>query len=157
MGLRPLTIFGVGREIGLTSGPTKAVKAAVLGRRFLIEAQMPTSALRPCGHGRGEGREMFRILLIDLGSVLARCSFFAGIVLLICFGYGRMASNLRNYLGTFAVWLSHAWAPSSKRKAVCRQRPLHVCCVHTCGNIPAKRAQIPAKRAQIQNMEQIVF
>lgn len=37
VGLRPLTIFGVGREIGLTSGPTKAVKAAVLGRRFTIE------------------------------------------------------------------------------------------------------------------------
>lgn len=37
VGLRPLTIFGVGREIGLTSGPTKALKAAVLGRRFVIE------------------------------------------------------------------------------------------------------------------------
>lgn len=37
VGLRPLTIFGVGREIGLTSGPTKAVKAAVLGRPFVIE------------------------------------------------------------------------------------------------------------------------
>lgn len=37
VGIRPLTIFGVGREIGLTSGPTKAVKAAVLGRRFVIE------------------------------------------------------------------------------------------------------------------------
>lgn len=36
-GLRPLTIFGVGREIGLTSGPTKAVKAAVLGRPFVVE------------------------------------------------------------------------------------------------------------------------
>lgn len=34
VGLRPLTVFGVGREIGLTSAPTKAVKAAVLGRRF---------------------------------------------------------------------------------------------------------------------------
>ena len=27
----------MGREVGLTSGPTKAVKAAVLGRRFQIE------------------------------------------------------------------------------------------------------------------------
>jgi len=35
--MRPLTVFGVGREIGLTSGPTKAVKAAVLGRRFEIQ------------------------------------------------------------------------------------------------------------------------
>lgn len=37
VGLRPLTIFGVGREIGLTSGPTKAVKSAVLGRPFVID------------------------------------------------------------------------------------------------------------------------
>mmetsp|Transcript_60116 Transcript_60116/g.143258 ORF Transcript_60116/g.143258 Transcript_60116/m.143258 type:complete len:354 (-) Transcript_60116:91-1152(-) len=41
-GLRPLTIFGVGREIGLTSGPTKAVKAAVLGRKFVIEVSGTT-------------------------------------------------------------------------------------------------------------------
>eukprot|EP00928_Gymnodinium_smaydae_P064775 TRINITY_DN48038_c0_g1_i1.p1 TRINITY_DN48038_c0_g1~~TRINITY_DN48038_c0_g1_i1.p1 ORF type:complete len:380 (-),score=98.98 TRINITY_DN48038_c0_g1_i1:80-1153(-) len=40
--LRPLTIFGVGREVGLTSGPTKAVKAAVLGRRFVVEVSGTT-------------------------------------------------------------------------------------------------------------------
>mmetsp|Transcript_106284 Transcript_106284/g.317608 ORF Transcript_106284/g.317608 Transcript_106284/m.317608 type:complete len:353 (+) Transcript_106284:100-1158(+) len=43
VGLRPLTIFGVGREVGLTSGPTKAVKAAVLGRRFMIEVSGVTA------------------------------------------------------------------------------------------------------------------
>jgi nucleoside-diphosphate-sugar epimerase len=32
VGLRPLTVFGVGREIGLTSSPTKALKAAVMRR-----------------------------------------------------------------------------------------------------------------------------
>lgn len=42
VGLRPLTIFGVGREIGLTSGPTKAVKAAVLGRPFVVEVSGTT-------------------------------------------------------------------------------------------------------------------
>lgn len=34
IGLRPLTCFGVGREVGLTSGPTKAIKAALLGRKY---------------------------------------------------------------------------------------------------------------------------
>lgn len=34
VGLRPLTCFGVGRELGMTSGPTKAIKAAVLGRKY---------------------------------------------------------------------------------------------------------------------------
>lgn len=35
-GLRPLTVYGVGRELGITSGPTKAIKAAVLGRPYAI-------------------------------------------------------------------------------------------------------------------------
>lgn len=36
VGLRPLTVYGVGRDTGLTSDPTKAMKAAVLGRPFHI-------------------------------------------------------------------------------------------------------------------------
>lgn len=36
MGLRPWTVFGVGRDQGLTSDPTFALKAAVLGRPFKI-------------------------------------------------------------------------------------------------------------------------
>ncbi len=36
VGLRPLTVYGVGRDQGLTSGPTKAMKAAVLGRPYTI-------------------------------------------------------------------------------------------------------------------------
>ncbi|MBV9928592.1 MAG: NAD(P)-dependent oxidoreductase [Acidobacteria bacterium] len=36
VGLRPLTVYGVGRDFGITSDPTKAMKAAVLGRPFHI-------------------------------------------------------------------------------------------------------------------------
>ncbi len=36
IGLRPLTVYGVGRDSGLTSGPTRAMKAAVAGRSFHI-------------------------------------------------------------------------------------------------------------------------
>jgi nucleoside-diphosphate-sugar epimerase len=36
IGLRPLTVYGVGRDQGLTSGPTRAMKAAVVGRPFTI-------------------------------------------------------------------------------------------------------------------------
>lgn len=36
IGLRPLTVYGVGRDFGLTSDPTKAMKAVVVGRRFHI-------------------------------------------------------------------------------------------------------------------------
>src|SRR5689334_20784914 len=35
-GLRPLTVYGVNRDAGLTSDPTKAMKAAVLGIPFQI-------------------------------------------------------------------------------------------------------------------------
>ena len=31
IGVRPLTVYGVGRDQGMTSGPTKAIVAAVLG------------------------------------------------------------------------------------------------------------------------------
>lgn len=36
VGLRPLTVYGVGRDSGLTSDPTKAMKAAVLGVPFHV-------------------------------------------------------------------------------------------------------------------------
>lgn len=36
IGLRPLTVYGVGRDFGVTSDPTKAMKAAVIGRPFHI-------------------------------------------------------------------------------------------------------------------------
>jgi UDP-glucose 4-epimerase len=36
VGLRPLTVYGVNRDTGLTSDPTKAMKAAVLGVPFNI-------------------------------------------------------------------------------------------------------------------------
>ncbi len=36
VGLRPWAVYGVGRDVGLTSGPTKAIKAAVVGRPYTI-------------------------------------------------------------------------------------------------------------------------
>src|SRR5215204_2600293 len=36
VGLRPLTVYGVGRDSGMTADPTKAMKAAVVGRPFRI-------------------------------------------------------------------------------------------------------------------------
>jgi nucleoside-diphosphate-sugar epimerase len=42
VGLRPLTVYGVNRDSGLTSDPTKAMKAAVLGVPFQIRFSGPT-------------------------------------------------------------------------------------------------------------------
>jgi len=41
--LRPHTVYGVGREEGITSGPTKAIKAAVLGKPYEIAFSGRTS------------------------------------------------------------------------------------------------------------------
>jgi len=37
IGLRPWTVYGVGRDAGLTAGPSLAMKAAALGRPFQIQ------------------------------------------------------------------------------------------------------------------------
>jgi nucleoside-diphosphate-sugar epimerase len=36
VGLRPWTVYGVGRDFGMTSEPTKAIKSMALGRRYHI-------------------------------------------------------------------------------------------------------------------------
>ena len=36
-GIRPGTVYGVGRDRGMTSGPTKAIKATVIGRPYTIQ------------------------------------------------------------------------------------------------------------------------
>jgi nucleoside-diphosphate-sugar epimerase len=36
VGIRPWAVYGVGRDQGITSGPTKAIKAAVVGRPYTI-------------------------------------------------------------------------------------------------------------------------
>jgi nucleoside-diphosphate-sugar epimerase len=36
IGLRPWTVYGVGRDFGMTSEPTKAIKSAALGRPYAI-------------------------------------------------------------------------------------------------------------------------
>jgi nucleoside-diphosphate-sugar epimerase len=42
VGLRPMTVYGVGRDQGMTSGPTKAIVAAVLGMSYRVSFSGPT-------------------------------------------------------------------------------------------------------------------
>jgi UDP-glucuronate 4-epimerase len=42
IGLRPMTVYGVGRDQGMTSGPTKAIVAAVLGQPYTVPFRGPT-------------------------------------------------------------------------------------------------------------------
>ena len=52
VGLRPLTVYGVGRDFGATSGPTKAIKASILGRPYTIRFSGATNMLyaRDCAN-----------------------------------------------------------------------------------------------------------
>ena len=60
-GFRPMTVYGPGRDQGMTSTPTKAMAAAVLGRPYHISfggtrststhRTSPAPSSRPAGHG----------------------------------------------------------------------------------------------------------
>lgn len=70
IGLRPLTVYGVGRDQGLTSGPTSAMKAAVLGRDHTIPftgatdlhyAADTAAAFLACAERGPEGAHVFNL------------------------------------------------------------------------------------------------
>jgi len=70
VGLRPLTVYGVNRDFGLTSDPTKAMKAAVLGRAFHIRFGGATdfqyvadtaAAFIACADKPPEGAQVFNL------------------------------------------------------------------------------------------------
>ena len=70
VGLRPLTVYGVNRDTGLTSDPTKAMKAAVLGRPFHIRFSGATdfqyvrdtaTAFISCADSAPEGAHVFNL------------------------------------------------------------------------------------------------
>jgi len=70
VGLRPLTVYGVNRDSGLTSDPTRAMKAAVLGVPFKIRFSGSTdfqyvadtaAALIACADSAPEGAHVFNL------------------------------------------------------------------------------------------------
>ena len=70
IGLRPLTVYGVGRDFGVTSDPTKAMKAAILGRPFHIRfggrtdflyAADCADAFINCARKRTDGAHVFNL------------------------------------------------------------------------------------------------
>ena len=70
VGLRPLTVYGVGRDQGLTSGPTVAMKAAVLGRDYTVPFTGATdfnyvadtaAAFLACAERGPEGAHVFNL------------------------------------------------------------------------------------------------
>src|SRR5262245_66445529 len=69
-GFRPLTVYGPGRDFGLTADPTLAMKAAVLGRPFqirwggstdLIYAEDVARALCAAARARLDGARVYNL------------------------------------------------------------------------------------------------
>jgi nucleoside-diphosphate-sugar epimerase len=85
VGLRPLVVYGAGREVGLTSGATKAIKAAVLGRPYAIGftgrtgflyAEDAAAIFIACARSRPEGA-----LALNVRGTVAPVEEFAGILM----------------------------------------------------------------------------
>ena len=70
IGLRPMTVYGVGRDQGMTSGPTKAIVAAVLGQPYVVPfdgaslyqyAEDVAAALIAASRSRIDGAHVFNL------------------------------------------------------------------------------------------------
>lgn len=70
VGLRPFSVYGVGRDAGITSDPTRAMKAALLGRHFDIRFSGVTdfiytadtaAAFIACADQAPEGAHVFNV------------------------------------------------------------------------------------------------
>jgi nucleoside-diphosphate-sugar epimerase len=88
VGLRPLTVYGVGRDQGMTSGPTKAMKAAVLGRPYRIAFSGATdfhyvadtaAAFVACADRAPEGAHVFNLhgQSVDVARIVAEIETLA--------------------------------------------------------------------------------
>jgi nucleoside-diphosphate-sugar epimerase len=83
VGLRPLTVYGVGRDQGMTSGPTRAMKAAVVGRAFHIPFRGATdfhyvadtaAAFVACADRAPRGAHVYNLhgQSVDVAEIVAR-------------------------------------------------------------------------------------
>lgn len=97
IGLRPLTVYGVNRDSGLTSDPTKAMKAAVLGLSFYIRFSGATdfqyvadtaAAFIACADASLEGAHVFNLHgeTVDVKRIVQVINDEAGGDLITCGG-----------------------------------------------------------------------
>ena len=70
VGLRPMIVYGVGRDQGMTSGPTKGIVAAVIGQRYTVSfggaalyqyAEDAAHMLVAASRGDGAGANVFNM------------------------------------------------------------------------------------------------
>ncbi len=104
VGLRPYTVYGVGREIGVTSAPTKAIKAAVLGRAYTIPFSGPTSF----------------VYVEDLAEIFIRAARSGH--------EGAVALNIRGQVETVSEFLARLCEvlPEAGRRITCEGDPVPI-------------------------------
>jgi nucleoside-diphosphate-sugar epimerase len=82
VGLRPGTVYGAGRDQGITSGPTKAIKATIVGRPYTIRftggfdmqyARDTAEIFLRCAESQVEGAKVYTLrgTVIQMGDFLA--------------------------------------------------------------------------------------
>ena len=98
VGLRPYAVYGPGRDFGITSGPTTAIKAAVVGQTFEIQFGGPVSmqlvddtakTFIACAESKNKGARVYNIR--GSGTRLIYCESEKVLEVRLKQGFKRMA------------------------------------------------------------------
>lgn len=153
VGLRPLTVYGVGRDQGMTAGPTTAMKAAVLGRPYSIAFSGPTdfhyvadtaAAFVTCADGGPPGAHVFNLHgdTVDVGDVVraieAECPAARGTI-----GVSGARIPIPSRLDDGAIrnmypQLPHTSLAAGVRATIARFRELHAAGALDTRDLPAR-------------------
>lgn len=133
VGLRPHAVYGPGRDFGITSGPTTAMKAAVLGRPFEIQFGGPVSML----------------LVDDVAKIFIECAESRKT--------GARAYNIRGELVTVeeVVEAIEEVVPSARGLIQCRSNQLAIASNFSQQGLKNELGQVPATPLK-QGIEQTV-
>ncbi|MYC82923.1 MAG: NAD(P)-dependent oxidoreductase [Acidobacteria bacterium] len=134
VGLRPHAVYGAGRDFGITSGPTTAMKAAALGRPFEIQFGGPVSML----------------LVDDVAKIFIGCAESSKT--------GARAYNIRGDLVTVeeVIQAIEAVVPSARGMIRCKANPLAIASNFSQQGLKEELGQVPAtplKRGIEQTVE----
>ena len=133
VGLRPHAVYGAGRDFGITSGPTTAMKAAALGRPFEIQFGGPVSML----------------LVDDVAKIFIGCAESSKT--------GARAYNIRGDLVTVeeVIQAIEAVVPSARGMIRCKANPLAIASNFSQQGLKEELGQVPATPLK-QGIEQTV-
>ena len=143
IGLRPLTVYGVNRDAGLTSDPTKAMKAAVLGIPFHIRFSGATdfqyvadtaAAFIACADAPLEGAHVFNLHgeTVEVKRIVEVVNTIAGKALI---SYGGPEIPIPPVLSDAAIRRAVGALPSTPLEAGIRETMNRFAELRDCGRL----------------------